>query len=70
MFGSSSKSSSASSQSGASINSSGWAVGTSSASGGSLEASSSTGFKLPTAAYISGAIIVFAFIYFKNKKAK
>lgn len=70
MFGSSSKSSSASSQSGASINSSGWAVGTSSASGGDLAASSSTGFELPRAALISLAVIVFSYIYFKNKKAK
>lgn len=68
MFGSNTKNSSAQGQSGASINSSGWAVGTSSASGGNLAATSSTGFGIPKAALISLAVIVGAYFYFKNKK--
>jgi hypothetical protein len=67
MFGGSSDSSSATSQSGASINSSGWVIGSGSASGGSL--STSAGGNIPKAAYISLAVILLAWAYFKKKKA-
>lgn len=70
MFGGDTDVSSAQGQSVASINSSGWVVGKGSASGGSLSASSSSGFKLPNAALISLAAIALAFVYFKSKKGR
>lgn len=68
MFGGSSESSSATSQSNSAINSSGWSVGKSSAGGGDL--STSNGFALPTGAIISAGVVILAWLYFKNKKGR
>lgn len=68
MFGSKTKTSSATSQAQSAINSSGWSVGGSTASGGSLETAS--GSTLPRGAWYSLAACVLAWVYFKNKKGK
>lgn len=68
MFGSKTKTSQANSQAQTAINSSGWSVGGSTASGGSL--TSSSGSALPKGAIYSAAAIVLAWFYFKNKKGK
>jgi hypothetical protein len=68
MFGSKTKTSQATSQAQSAINSSGWSVGGSTASGGSLEAVS--GYALPRGALYSAAACVLAWLYFKNKKGK
>lgn len=68
MFGSKTKTSQATSQAQAAINSSGWSVGGSTASGGGL--TSSSGSSLPRGAIYSAAACVLAWLYFKNKKGK
>lgn len=72
LFGGDSESNSSQSQAvgSASINSSGWTVGGGRASGGSLEAGGGISGGLPRAAYISAAIVVLAWVYFKNKKGR
>lgn len=72
LFGGDSESNSSQSQAvgSASINSSGWSVGGGRASGGSLEAGSGISGGLPRAAYISAAVVVLSWIYFKNKRGR
>lgn len=68
MFGSNTDTSSASGQSAASINSSGWVVGRGNSSGGKL--ATSQGFSLPAAGWLSVAAVVGAYFYYKQKRGK
>lgn len=72
LFGGKSESNSSQAQAvgGASINASGWSVGGGKASGGSLDAGAGISSGLPRAAYISAAVVVLAWVYFKNKKGR
>lgn len=66
LFGGSSKSSSAQGSSQASLNSSGWVVGSGKANGGSLSASDS--LNLPWYAYASVAAVGAYYFWIKRKK--